>query len=104
MTRANIKLIYLFIYIISECNEDTYGMNCGQNCNAHNCRDGTNCNHDDGHCPSGCQPGYMGDMCMEGQYHLFSYINMVLTFDRLLEYNSLIGQVYQMVILSDKSR
>ena len=55
--------------MISECGVDTYGPNCENNCIDHNCKQGTYCNYDDGHCPDGCQPGYMGDMCKKGKYH-----------------------------------
>ena len=48
----------------------------------HNCRDETNCNHDNGHCQSGCQPGFMGDMCMEGLYHFLLLLTWLLFIDQ----------------------
>ena len=68
--------------LISECDVGYYGLNCEQICNEHNCRDGAICNHDNGHCPRGCQPGYMGPMCMEGLYHLLLLFTVLLFIDQ----------------------
>ena len=45
----------------TECQEQTYGLNCNQTCH---CASGS-CHHVPGSCDSGCDAGWTGDACQE---------------------------------------
>ena len=47
---------------LSACSDGTYGGNCSKTCG----KCSTVCNKATGECPSGCQTGYIGDMCDTG--------------------------------------
>ena len=36
-----------------------------------NCASGEVCNHVNGMCPSGCDPGWVGGLCSEGKSHYY---------------------------------
>ncbi|XP_046581527.1 prolow-density lipoprotein receptor-related protein 1-like [Haliotis rubra] len=44
-----------------ECPVDRYGFNCSTPCG--HCMDGQPCNETNGRCPTGCDVGWMGDVC-----------------------------------------
>lgn len=47
-----------------ECLDQTYGLECQQNCG--NCENKEPCNHVNGSCLNGCDSGYYGDKCNLG--------------------------------------
>ncbi|XP_071109762.1 pro-epidermal growth factor-like [Haliotis cracherodii] len=55
---------------IRVCPVDRYGFNCSTPCGQ--CMDGQPCNETTGRCPTGCDAGWMGDICktecIEGRY------------------------------------
>ena len=53
---------------ISECPNGYYGPDCIQSCSQHHCKMDTVCDRSNGiiNCQGGCQPGYTGDTCKEG--------------------------------------
>lgn len=54
--------IYIkFIYNL-ECLPGYFGVDCRESCSGH-CINDESCNHISGHCSSGCQDGYFGEMC-----------------------------------------
>ena len=63
---VSIKLIMLFSFWSPDkvCAKGRYGKNCTGRCSA-NCVDGA-CDHVDGRCVQGCNPGYQGTTCSNG--------------------------------------
>ena len=53
-----------FAIIIAACLPNTYGWNCNMTCG--NCLDRGHCDHKNGTCLMGCDPGWQGDMCVDG--------------------------------------
>ena len=49
---------------ISECQGNTYGMECTHVCG--NCLNGEQCDHVNGSCANGCDKGTHGDKCDKG--------------------------------------
>lgn len=47
--------------------EGWYGNNCSQPCVGH-CRDQATCNHVTGECKGGCDAGWIGIACENGNY------------------------------------
>ena len=57
---------------ISACSSGKYGERCSRNCSG-NCEiDSYDCNHINGSCPDGCQAGWEGSTCDQGD-KLISY-------------------------------
>lgn len=56
-----------FYYII-ECNDRKYGDGCQRKCGL--CLNMTQCDHVNGTCSQGCEAGYQGQMCEQGQWHV----------------------------------
>lgn len=54
-----------FIFFGTACIEGRYGLNCSLQCVGH-CRDGITCNHVTGLCDGGCDKGWRGNMCENG--------------------------------------
>ena len=48
-----------------ECSSNTYGVNCSMSCG--NCYEGDTCNHLNGTCAGGCDPGWQEDTCLQGK-------------------------------------
>lgn len=53
--------IYWTIFFITECSENTFGIDCKQICG--NCRNGEQCHQVNGSCPNGCNEGATGANC-----------------------------------------
>ena len=53
-------------------------MSCG------NCAGGEACNHIDGMCPSGCEPGWIVGLCSQGKFIEFIIMLRVLYFLAIL--------------------
>lgn len=53
--------IIIFVVILA-CSVGYFGQNCTDKCNS-SCK---GCNHITGVCDSGCQPGWIGDFCEQG--------------------------------------
>ncbi|XP_052694709.1 protein draper-like isoform X1 [Crassostrea angulata] len=49
-------------YCNTKCEEGWYGFSCSQQCEGQ-CRDGTICNHENGHCEKGCDAAWTGTFC-----------------------------------------
>ena len=43
------------------CADGTYGLECNEVCG--HCKFKTNCHYTNGTCLSGCDPGFLGDLC-----------------------------------------
>ena len=50
-------------FAYTACDNGTFGLNCSETCGQ--CID--YCNIADGMCPTGCLPGWKGNMCMQGK-------------------------------------
>lgn len=53
---------------ISECPSDHYGRNCSSRCG--HCYGKAACDIVTGKCEHGCEPGYMGDKCLQSKKHI----------------------------------
>ena len=51
-------------FLFQACEMGTYGSNCTETCG--HCLDF--CNNTDGRCHGGCQAGWQGDRCLQGNY------------------------------------
>lgn len=51
----------LFFFQIVDCDKGSYGVNCNSTCG--HCRDLNHCFHVDGICLTGCDAGYIGELC-----------------------------------------
>ena len=60
---------------ITECKDNTYGMDCSMVCG--NCLNGEQCNHVNGSCHDGCDKGTHGDKCDIGWYNCYFYHSVV---------------------------
>ena len=47
------------------CNFGSYGLSCKNVCG--HCLDEQTCDHTNGTCLNGCDPGYFGDLCITGK-------------------------------------
>ena len=55
--------VYIFFFnSIIDCLPEYYGYRCEKACSGH-CLNNTICDHIDGKCSDGCQPGYTGKLC-----------------------------------------
>ena len=52
------------------CENGTYGENCNNMCG--HCIDGEFCDHTNGSCLNGCNPGYVGDECKTSEFDMFN--------------------------------
>ena len=53
-------------YQIAACDNQMYGVNCSQKCGA--CVDNEACHHINGSCLKGCDKGYHGQKCDQGNF------------------------------------
>lgn len=62
---------------VSACDEKMYGVNCTEKCGS--CLKLEQCNHINGTCMKGCDMGFHGSDCIEGNW-FYSHQNMILLF------------------------
>lgn len=66
-------------FSVTECDNRKYGDGCQKSCGQ--CVNKTQCDHVIGTCPQGCEAGYKGQMCDQGQLHVIRiYSKRLLTF------------------------
>lgn len=66
-------------FSVTECDNRKYGDGCQKSCGQ--CVNKTQCDHVIGTCPQGCEAGYKGQMCDQGQLHVIGkYSKRVLIF------------------------
>lgn len=53
---------------IIECDTRRYGDGCQRNCG--HCFNMAQCDHVNGTCLQGCEAGFLGQMCDQGQWHV----------------------------------
>ena len=53
---------------LTDCNPGYYGGGCGETCSEHCAGDQDFCDHVNGTCDLGCDPGYQGYYCIQGEY------------------------------------
>ena len=53
--------------MFTECYIGTYGDECGETCSEHCAGDQDSCHHVNGTCDLGCDPGYQGSNCTQGE-------------------------------------
>ncbi|GFN78794.1 Zinc finger protein [Plakobranchus ocellatus] len=51
----------------SECSDGRYGSGCSQTCSVNCAGQGNPCDHVDGRCTQGCDPGYQGSKCEQSE-------------------------------------
>jgi hypothetical protein len=63
---------YCYIcFLITECDQGTFGKECKSRCH---CLNGVGCNNVNGQCPRGhCDAGWKTNTCSEGKEFLLSY-------------------------------
>ena len=73
---VSIELLILFSFWSPDkvCANGKYGQNCTGRCSS-NCLDGA-CDHVDGRCAQGCNPGYQGTTCSNGNLSLSAKQNI----------------------------
>lgn len=59
------------IFFVSECLNQTYGIECQQKCG--NCNNEEPCNHVNGSCLNGCDRGWYGEKCNSGNLKICLY-------------------------------
>ena len=69
------KMVMLYILAFGfctllGCENGTYGENCNNMCG--HCIDGEFCDHTNGSCLNGCNPGYVGDECKTSEFDMFN--------------------------------
>ena len=57
-----------FMPSFPECPTGFYGNECTQICSDHCAGDQNSCHHVNGTCDLGCDPGYQGSSCTQGEY------------------------------------
>lgn len=57
----------MYLYIVVDCDNGTYGNYCVNNCSG-NCLNDSNCNRQTGQCEMDCKPGYTNALCNERMY------------------------------------
>lgn len=68
--------IYIkFIYNL-ECLPGYFGVDCRESCSGH-CINDESCNHISGHCSSGCQDGYFGEMCNKCKLWILHHLGYI---------------------------
>ena len=55
-------------FFSSACETNFYGPECSMSCG--NCAGGEACNHIDGICLSGCEPGWVVGLCSQGMFYV----------------------------------
>lgn len=60
--------VYHFVLCITACRGGRYGIKCSYQCSGH-CKDGATCNHVTGYCDKGCDAGWKGNFCNEGEIY-----------------------------------
>lgn len=65
-------ICFLCYLHIKDCKEGWYGDNCTKQCLGH-CIDGVACNHVTGQCDTGCDAGWTGTMCENGNFALLLF-------------------------------
>ena len=69
ITKTNGFSIYPLISVyLQECDPGYYGHGCTAMCSEHCSGNDKACNHINGTCDMGCDPGYQGDLCIQGDY------------------------------------
>lgn len=58
--------MYLSNFLCSECDPGNFGLMCKDECSFH-CLDPLSCDHVTGSCDGGCEDGWIGSRCTEGQ-------------------------------------
>ena len=53
------------LIFVTACTSGRYGQDCTEMCG--NCAGGAVCDHVDGTCSVGCDPGWQGGTCKQGQ-------------------------------------
>ena len=71
------------------CSSGYYGLNCNNTCGL--CRDQQACDHINGTCLTGCEPGFTGELCITGKYIQFITSYLI----RLIQTNSRCAFAYQ---------
>ena len=70
-TFTNKLFLLLLCFLITECDQGTFGEECKSRCY---CLNGEGCNNVNGECPSGhCDAGWKTNTCSEGKEFLLSY-------------------------------
>ena len=82
---CNISMKYSFLnyytsYFLKECDDFHYGFNCNETCNV-NCK---GCNRTTGECQNGCNPGWTGNRCREGDMFVGFFYQLKSMFDIIL--------------------
>lgn len=71
-----LSFIDVMSFSFSECLSGNFGTDCRYTCTGH-CKHGTFCHHIDGWCPSGCQDGWQGPYCEDGELPRGMYFSVV---------------------------
>ena len=59
-------IFQIYIFFILACENLTYGLDCREVCG--NCLNLKQCNHINGSCMEGCDPGFQGEKCVRGTF------------------------------------
>lgn len=59
-----------------ECNQGTYGKDCQHRCGS--CINQTHCYYVNGTCLEGCDTGYLGDKCVDGNTESHFFLKLYL--------------------------
>lgn len=70
-------------FSLIECSDDTYGLECVNQCG--HCSNGDSCNHVNGSCLNGCDAGFSGDTCDTGKEIINLNVNKVLFKNKYFE-------------------
>lgn len=65
------------MYIVTECDNGTYGYNCANSCSFH-CLQDYMCDKQTGHCHGGCVPGYTNSDCKKGKTIDHKHVHFVI--------------------------
>lgn len=57
-----------------ECSQGTYGKDCQHRCGS--CNNQTGCHYVNGICYEGCDTGYLGDRCVDGNTESHDFFNI----------------------------
>lgn len=74
-----------FIYYVTVCDGDMYGYNCSILCGK--CFESEQCHHVNGTCMNGCDSGYQGEHCTEGNSVVFFEENTIFFYSYVLQKN-----------------
>ena len=59
---------YLLFFLTSDCNNGYYGESCMVQCSKHCAGNNNSCHHIIGTCDLGCDTGYQGALCIQGEH------------------------------------